>query len=202
LATAPDGEVGRGVRPCLERVRTLSLVPGLRCVEQTPELAFVLPPTMRAHPEAPAVHIVHDGRDVVASLLERGWLRLNRAGRDDARQPYGPHARFWVEPDLARTFESVSDAQRAAWAGRRYVEAVREQPERVVEVGYEQLVADGPAVAQQLAGHLGAETEPLVEALSQAYGDSVGRHHAELTGEELADVEHEAEPLLRELGCR
>lgn len=200
LAAAENGDGGQGVRACLERVRTLALVPGLRAVEQTPELAFVLPSTMRAYPKALAVHMIRDGRDVVCSLLERGWLRQNHGGRDDAKLPYGAHARFWVEPDRAEMFETVSDARRAAWAWRRYVEAVRAQRERVAEVRYEDLVTDGKAVAEDLAKHLETPPEPLVEAFSDAYGESVGRHHAELTEEELADVEFEAGSLLRELG--
>ena len=200
LATAPDGEAGHGVRRRLERVRTFALVSGLRSVEQTPELAFVLPATMRAYPQGLAVHMIRDGRDVVSSLLERGWLRQDHGGRDDAKQPYGAYARFWVEPELAQTFETVSDARRAAWAWRRYVEAVRKQTERVVEVRYEQLVTDSKAVAEDLAGRLDVPPEPLVEALASAHSDSVGRYHAELTAEELADVEAEAGGLLDELG--
>jgi hypothetical protein len=200
LATAPDGEAGRGVRRRLELVRSLALVGGLRGVEQTPELAFVLPATMRAYPKGIAIHMLRDGRDVASSLLERGWLRKDHGGRDDAKQPYGNYARFWVEPELAQTFENVSDARRAAWAWRRYVEAVRQQGERVVEVRYERLVTDSRAVAEEVAGRLGVPAGPLVEALAAAHSDSVGRFHAELTAEELADVEEEAGPLLAELG--
>jgi Sulfotransferase family len=200
LASAPDSQAGSGVRRRLERVRTLALVSGLRSVEQTPELAFVLPATMRAYPEGLAIHMIRDGRDVVCSLLERGWLRQDNGGRDDAKQPYGAYARFWVEPELTQAFEIVSDARRAAWAWRRYVEAVRQQGERVVEVRYEQLVTDSKTVAEEVAGHLDVPPGPLVEALAAAHSDSIGRHHAELTEEELADVEAEAGPLLAELG--
>jgi len=200
LAVAPDGEAGSGVRRRLERVRRLALVSGLRSVEQTPELAFVLPGTMQAYPQGLAIHMIRDGRDVVCSLLERGWLRQDHGGRDDAKQPYGAYARFWVEPELTQTFETVSDARRAAWAWRRYVEAVRQQGERVVEVRYEQLVTDSKGVAEEVAGHLDVPPEPLVEAFATAHSDSVGRYHAELTAEELSDVEAEAGTLLAELG--
>src|SRR5262249_36438190 len=133
-------EAERGVRHRLELVRRLALVRGLRSVEQTPEFAFVLSAAMSAYPQALAVHLIRDGRAVACSLLERGWLRKNHAGRDDAHQPYGNYARFWVEPELTDAFEEVSDARRAAWAWRRYVTAVRQQRERVVEVRYERLV--------------------------------------------------------------
>ncbi len=59
----------------LELVRALGLVRGLRGVEQNPETAYVLEGALRAYPQATAVHVIRDGRDVVCSLLERGWLR-------------------------------------------------------------------------------------------------------------------------------
>jgi hypothetical protein len=200
LSKAALPEASQGVRHRLEMVRRLALVRGLRSVEQTPEFAFVLPAAMNAYPEALAIHMIRDGRDVACSLLERGWLRKNHAGRDDAHQPYGAYARFWVEPELAAEFEDVSDARRAAWAWRRYVAAVRRQRERVVEVRYERLVADGKGVAREIAGHLGVPFEPLARAFEAVHGDSVGRYRKELSPEELADVALEAGPLLTELG--
>jgi hypothetical protein len=200
LTKDPVEQAGRGVRHRLEMVRRLALVPGLRGVEQTPEFAFVLTAAMSAYPQALAIHMIRDGRDVACSLLERGWLRKNHAGRDDAHQPYGAYARFWVEPELTEAFENVSDARRAAWAWRRYVTAVRQQRERVVEVRYERLVADGEGVAREIAGHLGVPFEPLAGAFEAVHGDSVGRYRKELSPEELADVELEAGPLLAELG--
>ena len=65
---------------------------------------------LRAYPEAVAVHVIRDGRDVVTSLLERGWLSAERTGADDARLAFGAHARFWVEPGREAEFERVSDA--------------------------------------------------------------------------------------------
>src|SRR5262245_7462019 len=200
LTRAALADASRGVRHRLEMVRRLALVRGLRGVEQTPEVAFVLPAAREAYPKALAIHMIRDGRDVACSLLERGWLRKNHAGRDDAHQPYGNYARFWVEPELADTFEEVSDARRAAWAWRRYVTAVRRQRERSVEVRYERLVADGEGVAGEIAGHLGVPFEPLARAFEAVHGDSVGRYRKELSAEELADVELEAGPLLAELG--
>jgi len=200
LSKAALPEASQGVRHRLEMVRRLALVRGLRSVEQTPEFAFVLPAAMDAYPKALAIHMIRDGRDVACSLLERGWLRKNHAGRDDVHQPYGAYARFWVEPELAGSFEDVSDARRAAWAWRRYVAAVRQQHERVIEVRYEHLVADGEGVAREIAGHLGVPFEPLARAFEAVHGDSVGRYRNELSSEELADVELEAGPLLNELG--
>ena len=122
----------------LEVVRTLGPAPHLRGVEQTPETSFVLAAALRAYPPPRAVHIVRDGRDVVCSLLERGWLGAEREGADDAGLAYGAHARFWVEPERAEEFGAASEARRAAWAWRRYVTAARAVPGANLELRYEE----------------------------------------------------------------
>ena len=125
LAGLSEADAARRIRVVLERVRRLALVTGLRGVEQTPETAFVLAAALRAYPRGRAVHVVRDGRDVVCSLLERGWLSTGKSGGDDAKLAYGARARFWVEPDRIAEFESASDATRAAWAWRSYLETAR-----------------------------------------------------------------------------
>ena len=200
LAPLPDEEQALGVRRILERVRRLALVRRLRGVEQTPEMSYLLPGALVAYPAGTAVHVLRDGRDVVCSLLERGWLNASRAGSDDANQPYGAHPRFWVEPERREEFGRVSDARRAAWAWRRYVTAARAVPERTVELRYEALVADPAAAADRVTGALGAEPGPLRTAFSAAHDGSVGRWRRDLSVEQLADVEAEAGELLAELG--
>ena len=181
--------------------RTLGLVRDLRAVEQTPELAFVLPAVAGAFPEATLIHAVRDGRDVVCSLLERGWLGTRRAGgTDDAYLPYGAEARFWVEPGRHAEFATASEARRAAWAWRRYVSAVRESGVAVHEVRYEQMATGAGETAAGLACVLDVPAEPLARALDEAHAASVGRYKRDLAADQLADVEAEAGELLRELG--
>jgi Sulfotransferase family len=191
-----DHEAAAEIRSIVDRVRRLGLVTGLRAVEQTPELSFVLPAALTAFPEARAVHVVRDGRDVACSLLERGWLGAERTGADDARLPYGARARFWVEPERAEEFERASEATRAAWAWRRYVSAARAAGERTLEIRYESL-ADAPGA---VARHLGVSETAVQEVLAAAHTSSIGRFRQDLTPEQLADVEREAGTLLRELG--
>jgi hypothetical protein len=200
LVGLSEDEQARRVRAVVERVRRLGLVRRLRGVEQGPETSFVLRAALHAFPEATAVHALRDGRDVVCSLLERGWLRAGRAGRDDARLGYGAHARFWVEPERREEFSRVSDARRAAWAWRRYASAARAFCGRTVEVRYEELVCAPGEQAERLAEALGVEPAPLRTALAAAYDSSVGRWRADLDAEQLADVEAEAGDLLAELG--
>ena len=200
LLGRPEEDVAPRLRSVLERVRRLGLATGLRGVEQTPETSFVLGAALRAYPAAVAVHVVRDGRDVVTSLLERGWLSAARTGADDARHAYGAHARFWVEPGREAEFTEVSDATRAAWAWRRYVSAAQAVPERTVVVRYEELVADPALAAAPVAERLGVVPGPIAEAFSAVHDRSAGRWRRDLTAEQVADVEREAGETLAALG--
>jgi hypothetical protein len=200
LVGRPVEEQAREVRRLVQLVRNLGLVHGLRGVEQNPETSYVLEGALHAYPAAKAVHVIRDGRDVVCSLLERGWLGAGRAGTDDANQAYGAHARFWVEPERRREFAEASEATRAAWAWRTYVTAASVAPERTIDLRYESLVADPAGEAQRVAQALEAEPGPLAAAFSEVHADSIGRWRTELTPEQLADVEAEAGVLLAELG--
>jgi hypothetical protein len=199
LATLPDGDAAAQLRRILDRVRRLGLATQLRGVEQTPETAYVLPAVLLAYPEARIVHVVRDGRDVVCSLLERGWLSRGREGADDAGLAYGSQARFWVEPERLDEFARLSDAGRAGYAWRRYVETARRTSERIVELRYESVVADPAAAAAPVAEHLHVDPGPLARAFGEAHGRSVGRWRSELDETQVVDVEQEAGALLREL---
>ena len=200
LVELPQDEQADEIRHVLQRVRGLAFVRKLRGVEQTPETGFILRAALRAFPLATAVHVVRDGRDVVCSLLERGWLSAKRgAESDDAKLAYGVHPRFWVEPERRDEFARASDARRAAWAWRRYVTAARSAPERTVELRYEELAAC-PDAARPLAHALGVGADELTESFAAAHSNSVGRWMRDLTPEQIADVEDEAGALLAELG--
>ncbi|MGH2934807.1 MAG: sulfotransferase family protein [Gaiellaceae bacterium] len=199
LVGLQEDEAARRVRRILERVRRLALVRGLRGVEQTPETAFVVQAAARAYPQARRIHLVRDGRDVVCSLLERGWLNASRDRQaDDVGGSYGARARFWVEPDRVGEFEQASDATRAAWAWRRYVSAARSGD--VFELRYEDVAADPERAAAVLGEQLGVQAPVLLESLSRVHARSVGRYRSDLTADHLRDVEREAGPLLAELG--
>lgn len=196
-AALPSRPSAKETRRILERIRLIGLARGLRCVEQTPETAHVLGAALEAYPQASAVHAVRDGRDVVCSLLERGWLNAGRDGADDAGLAYGAEPRFWVEPERREEFAQVSDARRCAWAWRRYVEAGRSVlSERVLEVRYEGLAGE----AERLAAFLDADPPAMHRALDGFRDSSIGRWRKELSPEQLADVDAEAGPLLAELG--
>lgn len=201
LVQLPTNEAAARIRRLLAVTRTLGLVRDLRAIEQTPETAYLLPAVAQAFPKAVLIHAVRDGRDVVCSLLERGWLGARRTGgADDAFLPYGADARFWVEPGREAEFEAASEARRAAWAWRRYVSAVLESGVAVHELRYERLAADSEATASELVSVLGAPEAALAEVLAEAHTSSIGRYERDLTPDQLAVVEAEAGELLLKLG--
>jgi len=200
LTGLPSAEAAHRLRRLLWPTRRLGGVAGLRGVEQTPESAFLGPAILEAFPRATIVHLVRDGRDVVCSLLELGWLSPLRGGRDDAGAPFGAASRFWVERGRAHEFSTSSDARRAAWAWRRYVSAGRALGPEAHEVRYERLCAQPDEVAGELGALLGAAEGDVRRALLPARPESVGRYRRDLTPEQLADVEAEAGALLAELG--
>jgi Sulfotransferase family len=200
IAHLDQAETAAEIRRLLTRARRLSLVRGIRPVEQTPEMAHILPAVVQAFPEGRVVHAVRDGRDVVCSLLERGWLRVESKGRNYAGTPFGPRARFWVEEERRDEFPQVSDARRAAWAWRRYVTAVRSSGVAVTEVRYERMATDPETVGTELAEALEISAPHMIEALRKAHAESIGRYARDLTKEELDDVMAEAGELLDELG--
>ena len=156
---------------------------------------------LRAYPQGKAVHMVRDGRDVVCSLLEKGWLRAERGGADDVGSPYGEQARSWVEPERVPEFQAASEATRAAWAWRRYLTAARAgAPEATIEVRYEDLAVDPDGTAARVAEHIGVDAPELAGPLRDVHSESVGRWRRDLTDEQVADVEAQAGSLLRELG--
>lgn len=202
LVTLPPAEAASRLRGTLDTARRVGLVGAVRAVEQTPEMAYLVDAALAAYPGARVVHIVRDGRDVCCSLLDKGWLADTRSGAtaDDAGHSYGVEPRFWVEPERRHEFSSVSEARRVAWAWRRYVGAARSAATAPFELRYESLASDPDGAAEALAAFLDAPVEPLSAALRAVHANSIGRFRGDLAPEELADVEAEAGPLLRELG--
>ncbi len=205
------------LRRILTRTQRLALVAGLRAIEQTPESSYLIPLLAEAFPQAHFLHLQRDPRDVAASLIDRGWLAGTAEGpvtaraegnvADDAGQPFGGYARFWVEPERAAEFEAASEERRCGWAWRCYVGAVREafsglQPGRCTTVRYEDLAHDPATVAAQLAADLGCEERQadLERTLGRVHARSVGRHRDLLDGARLDEVLAEAGPLARDLG--
>lgn len=185
---------------------------GLRFSEKTPTNALIIPFLARAFRDSQFIHIVRDGRDAAASHIDQPWLRRDSLGtgrREPGGYLYGPYPQWWIEPERHAEFEQTSDVHRMAWAWRAYVEAgVRDgralPPERYLEVRYEELVTNPSATAQQVLDFLGITTESsrrrFTTALSRADSRSVGAWRRRFNDDEVAEIEAEIGPVLRDLG--
>jgi hypothetical protein len=187
---------------------------GYRFAEKDPENSFLVPFLAAEFPDAQFVHIVRDGRDATVSHAEQLWLAAasatsGRRGRGGHLfGPYGPHARWWVEPERRKEFPLVPDIVRSAWCWRRHTEAALDGVAglavgRAAEVRYEAIVSDPSTIADMLADFL--ELSPVSRAelhasLARAKPDSMGRWRKALGERELADVLAEIGPLLARLG--
>lgn len=174
-----------------------------RVAEKTPNNVFFFRHLHRMFPEATYVHVVRDGRDVVASLLTMDWR-----GPDGQRIDYTTDAtlaaRYWANSVIAaRSFQSATQGQ-----------------SRFFELRYEDLVARPESCLRALFDYLGEPWEPQVlayhhrerslgsESSAEAvrkpiYSTATGRWRTDLDAAQRAAVKREAGKVLVELGyCR
>jgi LPS sulfotransferase NodH len=173
---------------------------GRRFCEKTPQNCFIVPQLASWFADAQFLHIVRDGRDAALSYAQKPWLAAASAGsgrHEPGGYPWGPYARFWVEPERRAEFEHTSDLHRCIWAWRLHVEAALSglallPAERSLEIRYEQLVVDPAGHAARLTDFLGLDQTnggALATALAAADPGSVGRWRRELS---MVDAEHVA----------
>ena len=173
LAQLPEEEAAARFRRTLDVVRRSVSRAHLRGVEQTPETSFVLAAALRAYPAAQAVHIVRDGRDVVCSLLERGWLGAERAGSDDAGRRLRRASALLGRAGPGRGVQRRR-AKRAEPRGRGAATSPLRapSPERTLEIRYE--AAGQRAGSGRNAGRV-PRPDRTLRSLSKAFDRSVGR---------------------------
>lgn len=171
-----------------------------RVAEKSPNNVFFFPHLHHIFPDATFLHMMRDGRDVVASLLTMEWKAPDGTPIDytrDARLA----ARYWAK---------------AVAAGRAFAQQTAGRS-RFREIRYEDLVARPEPCLRGLFAYLDEPWEPGVLAYyerQRALGDessaeavtrpmhrtSVGRWKAQLTGADCAAVKDEIGALLLELG--
>jgi len=209
-----DARAGRFYRRVFGWLMRIHLDGDLIFAEKTPRNTFLVPFLHQCFPDARFIHIIRDGRDAALSLAKRPWLQA--AQRDSPRRepggyPYGPYARFWVEPARIREFETTSDIHRCIWSWRRHTEAglagvSQLPPEQHHELRYESLAARPADEARRLLDFLGithaASCTAFDGAVATVSADSVGRWRRELSPEQLEDIEREAGVLLQRLGYK
>ena len=171
-----------------------------RIAEKSPNNVFVFAHLHQMFPESPLVHVIRDGRDVVASLLRMEWTASD--GEPLAyTQDAGQAARYWCN---------------AVNAGRMVRES-RSMARRYCEVRYEELVTAPTVALTRLFAQIGEPWDPTVLAFHKEkrelagessaaqvarplYQSSIGRWRQALTPAQCATVKETAGELLIELG--
>jgi hypothetical protein len=171
-----------------------------RIAEKTPNNVFFFAHLHALFPESPMIHLIRDGRDVVASLLSVPWV-----DPDGKPTPYTQSveraAKYWVA---------------GVTAGLR---ARSRLGDRILDVRYEELVQDTEAVMRRVLAHVAEPWDARVLHHSEAahqpagetsaeqvnrpvYTSSIGRWKDTLTPEDLSTVERVAGAVLAQLGYR
>lgn len=184
----------------------------LRFAEKTPTNCLIIRFLHEAFPDAQFVHIIRNGRDAALSHSKKEWLGAALAGagrRDMSGQLIGPYARFWIEPERRREFETTTDIHRCIWTWRRFTESALSQAQclpkgQYHELRYESLVSHPHQEADRLLEYLeigdSRSKDLFHEAVSRANPQSVGAGGRELSSDALREIDDEAGILLRSLG--
>jgi len=179
--------------------------------EKTPRNCFIIDFLAGSFPASKFIHIIRDGRDSAASNMKKHWLdsaRISDGQRDSAGYKQGNAIQFWVEKGEEARFRECSVATRSAWVWRRYTSSAVHgftsvNPDRVLHLRYEDVVASPGDTADRMAEFLGfcrERRDQLEQALAKAHTASVGAWRQSLSVQELSEVEAECGGLLRELG--
>jgi hypothetical protein len=202
------------------RISTLRPALQGRRVEDTliykePFLAFAPALAYAALPAAPLVYIFRDGRDVADSLVRTYDVLTDEklTGLDSNEVHLGRRVGelfvpWWVSAAEGEQFLAASPYLRAVWMWREMVRRCIdffEHPDvrasgRVLQVRYEELMADPLVHGGAVVEHLGQRVSPRTTArLREAHTRSVGIHAAR-EHDELAAAERIAGQELEALG--
>lgn len=174
-----------------------------RIAEKTPANGAWFAELRELFPDAPQIHVIRDGRDVVASLLGLDW-RDGRTGEpfDFVRSARAAAAMWARQIGIARDAFATPEANGRVFELR--YEAMIERPRETLEPLFALL--GEPWEEQVLDFHLNpragaGENETSAAQVSRPlYRESVGRWRRDLTPVQLAEVMDEAGETLAALG--
>ncbi len=170
-----------------------------RVAEKTPNNVLNFSGLHALFPESPLIHIIRDGRDVVASLMGQEWVSPATGKRMSITEDAVAACRYWTK---------------AVRKGREAGARIAKSGGHYIEIHYERLVRSPEPALSALFSLIGEAWEPQVldfhkmkradpnsEAISQPISDrSIGRWARDLSDRDLATVMGMASPLLDELG--
>lgn len=171
-----------------------------RSAEKSPNNVFYFRHLHRIFPDAAFIHVVRDGRDVVASLQQMDWKTPDGVPIDYTRDTRLA-ARYWVNAVMTGREFARQTAGASRYHEVRY-EALVERPEPCLRALFEFLGEPwepGALAFHQRTRELSDESsaDQVTQPLTRS---SVGRWRNDLTPSDLDAIRHEAGGLLRDLG--
>lgn len=166
-----------------------------RVAEKSPNNVMAFAEIRALFPTSPLIHVIRDGRDVVASLLGVAWINAETGDPFEYTRNATAAAEYWAA---------------CVTAGRTVSHA-----ESYIEVRYEKLVSEPVATLMALCEAIGEPWAPemiegarrprqdepnAIEASREIDDSSVGRWHRDLSDEDKVAVFNTIGPLLAELG--
>lgn len=142
----------------------------LRLAFKTPSVIDAIPFFEAALPESKFIIIMRDGRDVVKSILQKGWF--SDEGMKDHYWPYkvvdGVSTTHLVEDSMVAHWAAMNEATRACYLWRRDAEFALEARnsrlgDRLYMLSYEALRLDPTGIMEQIAKFLSTTTTDLTK---------------------------------------
>jgi len=173
-----EAELDAAVRAFVHQITGGATTSDKRIVESTPHSLLHMGMLARLFPRARFVHVVRDGRDVAASLVQRDWM----------------------DPATGQKVWCCEDIRSAARYWGHVVSAIREQaealPGRYLEIRYEDLVNQPEFVLRHVAAFLGEAWDPAM--MNTASTDVEATH--ELASSDVKQITEEVGNILETFG--
>ncbi len=171
-----------------------------RVAVKTPHNALVFAMLHLLYPEAPLIHIIRDGRDVVASLLAmKDWEDPHTGKTIDYTSTAAGAASYWVQ--VVTTAREVASAVRGQYYEVRYEDLTTNPSSVLVKLShfigepFNEAMLDYHKIPRDLSAEANAE-----QVSKPVYSDAIGRWKQDLSPQDLGTVMGIAGPLLAELG--
>ncbi len=143
-----------------------------RVAEKTPGNVLFFRQLHALFPDSPLIHVIRDGRDVVASLLNMDWLDPSTGQAPPYTHDARRAAEYWVEN--VRGGRAALDMP--GLSGRYF------------EVRYENLVRDPETTLRGLLEHCGEPWDPAVLAFNSRPHDLADESSADAVQEPLTEA--------------
>ena len=175
----------------------------LRLAFKTPSVIDAIPFFEAALPESKFIIIMRDGRDVVKSIIKKGWL--SNEGLENNYWPFkmidGNKAPHLVEDSKVGDWAKMNEATRACYLWRRDAEfalQVRDSVlgDRLHILSYEELRRDPGAIMEELAKFLSTKTTDLTKLATMTVRPMADKRESGKTHDFLNEVDvHELKKL-------